>query len=319
MEGFSVPNLLKNSEYEKAFYSMDGVRNTLLKYRYKKALLTDNKILTSWNALLIAALAKASVMTGNKKYLDSAVAAFGFIDKRLKDADGKLFLRICDGETKFDGQLDDYAFLGWAAIELYEATFDVNYLKKADEICEMAYSLFGDNAGGLYFYSESSEQLIRRPKEYYDGAMPSGNSVAAYAFYKLSRLTGQTKWIERSRKQFEVLTTQSEHYPGAHAFAMFAMSDALYPSYELICTTDNGSVPKCIRDLQKIAAVKNISILVKNNKNAEMLGDIAQFTKDYPIGDKTLYYLCKNGSCARPTDNIEDICLKLKLGREFCV
>ena len=152
----------------------------------------DDKILTDWNGLMIAALAKGSQALDEPQYAKAAARAADFILKRLRRSDGRLLHMFRDGESPLPGYLDDYAFLVWGLIDLYESTFDVRYLKEAISLNEEMIKLFWDKKdGGLFFSGEDNEKLIMNRKEIYDGAIPSGNSVAALNLLKLGRITAK--------------------------------------------------------------------------------------------------------------------------------
>ncbi|HQA48726.1 MAG TPA: thioredoxin domain-containing protein, partial [Bacillota bacterium] len=196
-EGKSIPNLIGRDlgilyEDKALARRLDGVREKLFMYREKRIRPhRDDKILTSWNGLMIAALALGGRAFHSDEYIKAAEAAYGFIQRNLVRGDGRLLARYRDGESAFPAYLDDYAFLVWGLIELYRATFKTGYLKRALELNRDMLDLFWDEReGGLFLYGEDSEQLIMRPKEVYDGALPSGNSVALYNMLRLSRMTG---------------------------------------------------------------------------------------------------------------------------------
>jgi uncharacterized protein YyaL (SSP411 family) len=155
--------------------------------------LKDDKILTSWNGLMITAFAKGYQGFGDQAYADAAGNAAQFILGNLKRADGRLLCRYRQGEGAHPGYLDDYAFLTWGLIELYEASFKISYLEEAIALNEAMIDIFWDRQGsGFYFTGKGNEPLITRSKEVYDGALPSGNSVAALNLLRLGRLTGNT-------------------------------------------------------------------------------------------------------------------------------
>src|SRR5699024_5267722 len=162
----------------------------------------DDKILTGWNGLMIAGLAKAGKVFGKQKYIDAAEKAYSFIEGNLIQ-DRRLMARYRDGQTKHKAYLDDYAYLNWAAIELYEATFTPAYLEKAHQLAVQMNDLFWDEMnGGFYFTGKDSESLIVKDKEVQDGDVPSGNSTAATMLLRLGSLTGRTKWIDRAEEMY---------------------------------------------------------------------------------------------------------------------
>jgi uncharacterized protein YyaL (SSP411 family) len=255
---------------------------------------------------MIAAFAKAGYLLHEPKYVLAAEKANTFISEKLMSK-GHLFARWRDGESAYDGKLDDYAFYAFALLELYEATFKPEYLQKSiDTADQMVYQFFDSANGGFYFYGSDSEALIDRPKELYDGAMPSGNAVAAYVLARLGKLTGDVKWMDASDKQMRFLAGMINEHPTGYSFSLLAMMQVLYPSSELLCVTSENKTPP---ELFKIyQTLPNVSVLVKTPQNKMILENAAPFTKEYPISEnKTAYYYCQNGTCVRPVYNIEDL------------
>lgn len=306
-EGKSIPNLLNNPEYGNAAEATVSSRDKLKEYRKTRAkLFTDDKVLTSWNALMIAALAKAGKVLGREKYIKCAEKAAKFIEKYLACSDGSLYIMWRDGEAKHRGVLDDYAYYAWAMIELYESTFDVSYLIRACNIADMMTEKFGDGDNGLYLYEESGEKLIIRPKNYYDGALPSGNSVAARVFNTLYKLTADVKWQGRIKKQFEAIIPQAERYPTAFGYALLAMAELGYPKPELIVTTPNSTPPQFVQGLS------GVDIIVKTPENKKELEKVAPFTENYPIAETPTYYYCLKGLCNKPVTDEKELIKLMK-------
>ena len=295
-EGNSIPNRLQKTP-EMRPEKMERLCRKVYAYRKERTSLhTDDKILTSWNGLTIAAFAKAGLLCGNELYMDAAKKAEAFISQHLTDEKGRLYLRYREGEAAHMGQLDDYAFLAFGLLELYETTFDVHYLKKAIHLAKQMVEWFGDEKGGLYLYAKDGEQLIQRPKETYDGAMPSGNAAAGYVFSRLASLTGELNWQEERDKQFAFLAGVAQAVPSAHCFALYSMGDILYPAMELVCVSAEEQPSVAFRNF--LREQTGITVLFKNRKNAEELAKIAPFTKGYPLPEKgEVYYLCKGMTC----------------------
>ena len=152
----------------------------------------DDKILTDWNGLMIAALSKGAQAFDQPKYADAARKAADFIFKTMRDPSGRLLHRFRDGEAALHAHVDDYSFLIWGLLELYEASFDVHYLQSALTLNDDFMAHFWDaGGGGLYFTADDAEELLLRKKEIYDGATPSGNSVAALNLLRLARMTSE--------------------------------------------------------------------------------------------------------------------------------
>lgn len=301
-EGKSIPNLIEEPEGTEDQIAFQAMEESLYQYRILRTQLhLDDKILTSWNGLMIAALAKASCLKEGMGYLDAAQRAQQFIERYLTDRDGRLLVRWRNGKADHKGQLDDYAFYGLALIELYQVTFEIRYLSRAIKIAEHMEEYFWDqDGGGFYLYAADSEQLITRPKEVYDGAMPSGNSVAAYVLGRLARLTGDVKLQHLWDRQAAFLSARVKGYPAGYGFALVSFMEILYPSVEIICTTPKSSAPQELLDFVKENILFNTTVIVKHQENQEELLKVAQDTKEYPIAEEDHYYLCRNHTCSLP-------------------
>lgn len=297
-DGKSIPNRIK----EELDIRPDKIKACCEKvYAYRKnraSLHKDDKILTAWNGLMIAAFAKAGLLCGNTAYTAAAEKTVSFITHWLIDKNGRLSLRYREGEAAHMGQLDDYAFLAFGLLEVYEVTLQSRYLKQAIHLAEQMVKWFGDEEGGLYLYAKDAEQLIHRPKETYDGAMPSGNSVAGYVFAKLAALTGEGKWQEERDKQFAFLAGVAQEMPSAHCFALYAMGDVVYRTMELVCVSAEKQPSAAFWNFLRTTKNSEMTVIFKNRENEEKLSQIVPFSKGYPIPEKgEVYYLCKGTTC----------------------
>ncbi len=309
-EGKSVPNLIKCEAYEEEDPKITESSQKLYEHRFHRTKLNkDDKVLTSWNSLMIIALARAGRIFRCEKYLDAAIKTGEFICGKLMRENGHLKLRWKDNEAANEGQLDDYAFFGLALLELYGATFDVSYLSMAARIANVMNELFFDEKNGGYFmYSKDAEQLITRPKPIYDGAMPSGNSAAALFLNKLSKLTADEKFGEAAEKQLDFVSKVIAAQPSSHSLSLLALMEAEYSSAELVCVTSENEVPAELTELISKKTADNFSVLLKTPKNEEKLSTIAPFTAEYRIPESgAMYYLCKGSICLKPVDKLEKL------------
>ena len=312
-EGGSIPNLIGQQDIDDDPAGMDVLRERLRIYRLSRTSLhKDDKVLTAWNGLMIAALAKAGLVLEEPRYLEAAGRAADFIASHLTSKNGRLLARWRDGQSDHPGKLEDHAFYAWGLLELYGATFCIHYLSEAQRVAQLLLDFFFDReAGGLYPYASDGEQLLTRSKEVYDGAMPSGNTVAALVFSRLARLTGKTQWQETARLQASYLSGAVEPYPAGHSFTMLALLEELWPSAELVCTA--GEVPAELTAFLRREPRPEMSILVKTPGNQELLSRLAPFTEMYPVSERgILCYLCKNGTCAKPVSGIAELEALLK-------
>jgi len=259
----------------------------------------DDKILTAWNALMITAFAKASRILNNKKYAKVAEQALGFIYEKLRRHDGRLLARYRDGEAAYLAYLDDYAFLLLALIEVYEATFVSKYLEQAVKIAADMKGLFWDaEEGGFYFYGIDGEELITRPKELYDGAIPSGNSVAALALQKLADLTGDSKLGVIAELQLHFCAQEAFLYPAAYTFFMMAIDYYIADRTKVVIVGVEDSSRQAMLEVINKNFLPNVVTRVFDSKEGE--------NKDYKsIEDKTTAYICRNFNCQAPITDIQ--------------
>lgn len=277
-EGRSIPNRINSSEADPAIADM------LPKvYEYRKArtpLRTDHKILTAWNALALAAYANAYRILGKKEYLDTALKTAGFIERELTDGD-TVFSGITDGKRGGAGFLDDYAFYIYALIGLYQATQDTVLLYRARTLLDKVISeYFDSDQGGFFFSGKKNEKLIFNPKETYDGALPSGNSVMAYNLTRLYALTDSDTLYTVLKKQEAFMNAAAREYPAGYGFYLYSM----LPVKEVVCVLKKQS------DLREIR--------IKSDWIFKVTEDPA-----YPLlNGKTTFYVCQNGTC-QPASN----------------
>ena len=307
-DGKSIPNRIDDPEYETPDPALDALCETLRTYRSTRATLhRDDKVLTSWTSLAIAALARAGRLLDEPDFLQAAVQAQHFIEEHLAEEGGRLHLRWREGESAYLGQLDDYAFYSLALLELYRSTFEPCYLRQAAETAEQMVRLFSDPAGGFFLSPSDAEPLITRPKELYDGALPCGNSAAALVLCRLTALTGETVWRERRNRQLYFLSGAARESPVGHSGFLLALLEVLYPSRELLCASAEQEAPAPLLDLLRETYVPNLSVLLKTPRSSEELREAAPFTIAYPTSKKAQYFLCRDGACAAPVKSTDEL------------
>lgn len=316
-EGHSIPNLINSplekfaarigKEPEQVRKLLNGAREKLFEAREKRIHPgKDDKILTSWNGLMIAALAKGARVLGDERCEQAAVRAIRFILDKLRRSDGRLLARYRDGEAAYLGYVDDYAFLIWGLLETYETTLDPEYLKLSLDLNEDLLRLFWDEQeGGLFFYGSDGEQLIARPKEIYDGAIPSGNGVAAYNWLRLFHLTGRMELREKAERLLKAFAGNYEHYPAGYSFSMLALQMAIGPVRQIVIAGRRDDE----RAKAFLAAAREeyrpFDLISLNDPNGK-LGDIAEAVKDKTMkGNDVTAYLCENFSCQAPVTELE--------------
>lgn len=286
---------------------INSCREKLFSYREKRIHpYKDDKILTAWNGLMIAALSIGGRVLKNDKYSDAAERAAKFILQKLTRPDGRLLARYREGDAALPAYIDDYAFLTWGLTELYETTFDPEYLLQALILNDNMLKLFWDKKdGGLFIYGSDSEQLIMRPKEIYDGAVPSGNSVAALNLIRLSRLSGDPTFENHAELIFKAFSHELKAYPRAYPFTMLALLYKQSKSKEIIIVPgkDKGNAEKMLNIANSGFNPFNTVLLFSSNSN--QLKKIAPFIEGYTdLDGKATAYVCENQACMAPVTDI---------------
>jgi hypothetical protein len=274
--------------------------NVLFKAREKRVRpAKDDKILVDWNGLMIAALAKASSVFGEPRYLQAAVKAAGFFLEKMMDANGTLYHRYAKGETAIEGFLDDYAFLVWGLLEIYESSFEEAYLQAAGELTTTMISRFWDSEdGGFYSTAKIADNAVPRRKEVYDGAVPSGNSVALLNLLRLSLFTGEAKYRELASRVIRVFSEDVKRSPAAHTFMLVGVDFAIGPAYKVILAGDSkeDSMQRMLNALK----TRYLPKMVVSMRPAGKAG--LGYEK---IEDKATAYVCRDQTCMPPTNEPE--------------
>ena len=287
---------------------IEPLRQKLLTYRASRYHLhKDDKILTSWNGLMLVALAKAYHVTQDQQYEPLIQETISFINQHLFE-EKRLLARYREGKSHYLGYLDDYAFYVYGLIESYQSTFNPDYLKQAIGLTQEMIRLFKDGeAGGYYLYGSDAEHLMIRPKETYDGAMPSGNSVAAYNLIRLARLTGDATLEKEAMEQLNFMAAHATHYEISHAFYLIAAQFALESSKELIAILTNDNEIEDFKTFLSLSPLFNLTVILKTPENENKLSDLIPFLTDYPLSKDPSFYVCEGGSCHAPVHTLGDL------------
>ncbi|UCC20010.1 MAG: thioredoxin domain-containing protein, partial [Promethearchaeota archaeon] len=268
----------------------------------------DDKILTDWNGLMITALAKASVAFKENRYLKVAKNAVNFILSNLQDSNGKLLHRYKDGVSEIKGYLTDYAFFIWGLIELYEASFDIFYLKTALVFHETQIEDFWDEElGGFYFTANDSEELLTRQKEIYDGAIPSSNSIAMLNLLRLSYITGNHKLEEKADIINRIFSEKIEANPIAYTQFLVAIDFAIGPTYSLVISGDSDAedTKHIIESILQEYLPNKVFMLRNMDKETPDIDNFSNFVEFfYKLDGKATAYVCINKTCKSPTHDI---------------
>ena len=284
--GKNIPNLLNGNDMTEEFNDEIQI---LYEYRRKRGLLhLDDKILTAWNGLAVCALGLLYRASGKKQYLHAAEKAADFIEKNLSDG-ALLYVGFRDKKHFVPGFLEEYSYYTAGLLTLYDVTSDKKYLDRALEICGEAHRQFADEEqGGYFLYGMHNSRLIVRPKETYDGAMPSGNSVMAYCLVRLARITGEEEYRERAERQLAWMSGEAEQYPSGHCF--FLMALLLQEVSEEKITVVLGEEDRAEEILRRLPLFVEVHVLPQETQEYQLLNG------------KTTYYICKDHTCLPPSN-----------------
>jgi hypothetical protein len=275
--------------------------------------LRDDKVLTSWNGLMIAALAKAGRALGEPRYTEAASRTVDFILSTMRTPEGRLLRRYRDGDASIPGFLEDYTYFVWGLLEMYESTFDVKYLRLAVGHNEAMIRLFWDERGGGFFSTaEDSEELLVRGKEIYDGALPSTNSVALLNLVRLSKLTADPGLEGKVSALMDRFSEQVYASPRSHSFFMTAVDFVNGPSHEVVVTGKRGTedTEAMLRALGESFSPNKVVLFVPDGGASE-IAEIAGYAKGYTsIEGRATAYVCVDFSCQLPVTGVSEM-LKL--------
>ncbi len=272
--------------------------------------LKDDKILTDWNGLMIAALAMGARVLQRPDYTEAACKAARFILSRMRDESGQLYHRFREDELAIPAQASDYAFLIYGLISLYRTTFDLTYAEEAVVLQKQLTAKCWDaDQGGFFSTPEDNDELPVRPKELYDGAIPSANSVSLFNLLSLSRLTGNPQWEETAQALVKAFSGTLQAQPAAFTFFLIGLDFALRPSEEIVIAGEPTGA-----DTQELLSALNLNFapdnvtLIKSDKNAERLSRFAGFTDGLQVvRGKTTAHMCKNGACKESTSDMQAV------------
>jgi hypothetical protein len=292
-----------------------NIRDQLFRVREKRVHpLKDDKILTDWNGLMIAALALGARILNRSEYERAARKAADFILSKMRDENGRLYHRFRDGELAVEAHAGDYAFLIHGLLNLYQTTYDLTFAEEAKMLQEkMIESFWDEENGGFFSTPNGSVELPVRPKELYDGAIPSANSVALFNLVFLYRLTGDPQWDNRSRALIRAFAGTLKSQPQAFTYFLCALDFALRPSQEIIIAGE----PQATDTRQLLSALNlnftpNKVAIVKSDTNAERLAKFAAYTDGLQVieGQATAH-VCRNGSCTDSTSDTQTMVNKI--------
>ena len=278
---------------------------------------------------MIGALAYGARILDEPRYAQAAREAASFLLERLaaspaaggtpspagtvpaQSQDARLLHRYRDGEAAIPAFLDDYAFLGWGLFDLYEATLEVRWLSEATRLTSEMARLFWDQGGGGFFFSgEQNERLIAKTKELYDGALPSGNSVAALNLVRLGQLTMDKMLQGYAEGLFQAFSGQISQAPSSSPQLLIALDFWLGPSQEIVI----AGVPASADTRQMLRAVQQrflpraiLALQPSDASSAEVEALIPFIKTQRPLQGKATAYVCTNYVCNLPTTDLDQL------------
>lgn len=270
----------------------------------------DDKVLTDWNGLMISSLSLGAQILGSKEYAQAARDSADFILQKMQK-DGHLMRRYRAGETAISGYLTDYAFFGMGLLDLYEATFDERWLEEAQRLTQDMVELFWDSeSGGFFFSGKENEQLVAQSKEVHDGAIPSGNSIAAQLLSELGHLTGNRKFLEYAHRTFTSFADAVSQQPHSHSQFLIAYDFQLGPKSEIVIAGDLNS--QATRDLLTVVRSqflpRTLTIHHPVGEAGKVIEKIVPFVAQQGTLDrKSTAYVCQNYACKLPTTSAEEL------------
>jgi uncharacterized protein YyaL (SSP411 family) len=272
----------------------------------------DDKIITAWNGLMISAYAKAYQILGKKHFLAIAEQAARFIMTNVHDSSThQLYRRYRDGESKFEGGLQDYSFLCQGLLDLYEASFDIHWLEQAIDLTQRQITLFWDSANGGFFDASGTDStLLIRTKEDYDGAEPTGNSIAALNLFRLSHITDTKEWHAMAEKTIEVFGARLNQFPEGLPQMLVAYAWNRSTPKEIIIAgqKDTPATNALLQEIHSRFIPEKLMLLADGAEGQRALEKFLPFIKDIKrLNGTATAYVCENYACQLPVSAPKDL------------
>lgn len=318
-EGANIPNLIAHTIADIAEErdlnelalrtDLEEYRQKLFDYREQRIHpFKDDKVLVSWNGMMIAALARASKRLQKPEYAQAATRAVDFIWQTMFRKDGRLMARYREGHVAFPAYVDDYAYLIWGLLELYEATGDSRYIAYATTLKSQLISLFWDEEqGGFYFSGAEGDPLINRTKEIYDGAMPSGNSVAAWVLARLAAMTNDDELRAYAERILDAFAGSVKQYPAGYTMLMLAGMQIMKGTEEIVVSgkVEDMQYQQMLAEVQK--AYRPFATLLFNESGAagEAARELLPHLQDKQSTSEAMTYICEGFVCHAPVTTLE--------------
>jgi hypothetical protein len=293
-------------------------KSTLYAHRNQRPLpLRDEKILTAWNGLMISAFARAGLVLGNVEYIRTAKNSTKFILNNMY-CDNQLYRSYKDGKAMHKAYLDDYAFLIATLLDLFEADPDPYWFESAVALEKIMSDHFEDKTDGGYFMTaDNHEQLIAREKPGYDGAVPSGNAVAAMSLLRLYGFTTNDAYRKRAVDTLASFSSVFESNPLGVSEMLLALDYSLDSPKEIVIVSPKKKSPgndKLLNTFRKIYLPNRVLIQMEEGAQAEKLSTFLPVAKGKPIVEgKSVAYICENGICRLPSFTVEEFVEQLQI------
>ena len=271
----------------------------------------DDKILTDWNGLMISSLSFGARVLNEPRYLEAAERSARFIKMNLISNNGRLLHRFRDRDAAILGTIEDYAFYVHGLLDLYESTFNLDYLKQSIALAADMVELFWDQeSGGFYFTAKDTERLLFKQKEIYDGAIPSGNSIATLDLLRIYHMTSAESWKDKVDGQFKYFASQISKQPSSYAQMLSAFNFAIGPTKEIVisASSNNDYPAEIVSEVYKRFVPNKVMLLHPlSGPDAESITEIAPYVASQQlVNGKTTVYLCEDRICKLPVTDLAD-------------
>jgi uncharacterized protein YyaL (SSP411 family) len=305
---FEGLNILESRGAEPAAEARERIRTRLLELRAERVRPgTDDKRLTSWNGLMISALAEAGAVLGREDYLAAARGTANFLITQMRDENGRLLRSFNKGEAKLRAYLEDHAMLLEALLALYEATFEPQWYLAAVAEAEAILNGFSDDErGGFFSTASDGEQLVARRKEMEDSPLPSGGSSAALGLLRLSLLSGDARYAEAALGQLRLVRPYVVRHPQAFGHALQAIDLHVGPARELALV---GSELGPLLEVLRSELRPRLVVAASDGSGDESVVPLLEGRT--PLSGESAAYLCENFTCAAPVTGAEALAAAL--------
>ncbi len=292
------------------------IRGKLLRRRAERERPSkDDKVLTSWNGLMIAAMARCGAAWETKRFVVAAREAAEFVLETLRDEKGLLLRRYRDGDARYAGTLEDYAFFTWGLLELLEATGEARWLEQAAELTEKAIALFADaDEGGFFFTAADAPHIIQRMKDPYDGATPSGESVMAVNLIRLSSLLGEASFRDLADRTLEAHGGELNRFPMAYPMLLMALDRRLAPPAEIVVAIPDepaegeADAARALLRSARAAFLPHAVVLPVTSDQRHRLEAVIPWLRGKDaVDERATAWVCREGACRAPVHDSEDL------------